>query len=86
MKTMKLGTILPTKESLAINDAYALEQAKLNDAFAAEHMAQHDQKLVAGEVRYYADATHYAVVRHQRARWFEVRADGDYAIKRGGAQ
>jgi len=39
--------------------------------------------LFGGEVRYYKTATIYtpAVKRGGVRRWFEVRADGEYAIK-----
>ena len=33
-----------------------------------------------GEVRYYR-GRFYAVLRQQKAMWFEVRSDGDYAVK-----
>lgn len=78
-----LGTILPTAESEAINDRYAAEQARLNAKFAYQSavLASCRRKIVGGETRYYLRANIYATVRNQTIRWFEVRKDGDYALK-----
>jgi hypothetical protein len=76
-----LGTILPTAASLKAGDAAAKRNAAKNERAAATALANCERRTVNGEVRYYRDATHYAVMRNATARWFEVRADGDYACK-----
>ena len=80
MKLKPLGTVLPTRKSLLAGDRHYAAQMGLNAEFAAEHLAKCDRKVVGGEVRYY-EGNKYAVVSSQKAKWFEVRADGDYPIK-----
>ena len=75
-----LGTVLPTAASLALSDAWAASQFRLNSNVAAAKLANFAQCKVGGESRYYASATRYATVTGQRVRWFEVRHDGDYAV------
>jgi len=78
---MKLGTILPTKESLARDDAFADSQMSKAKRKAAKKYAGLGHRIVGGETRYYKTSTVYTVVAIDgRERWFETRSDGDYAI------
>ncbi len=79
--TIALGTVLPTARSLKLNDKWASNQSKLNAIHAANNLKNCTKRIVGSEVRYYATDSCYATVRNQVVRWFEVRADGDYAIK-----
>lgn len=85
--TKALGTILPTKASLALSDDYAASQDSLNRAFAKSHriLSDCEPSREAGEIRYYLTNRVYATVRHQRARWFEIRQDGHYSISESKA-
>lgn len=75
-----LGSVLPTAASLALSDAWAASQARLNANVAAAKLANCATCTVGGEYRYYASVTRYATVTGQRVRWFEVRHDGDCAV------
>ncbi len=76
-----LGTILPTRESLAKGDAHADRTAAKNDAFGSKELAHCERRVVGGEVRYYDTTDQYAIVSRQgKILWFAVRADGDYRI------
>ena len=77
-----LGTILPTAASLALGDAFAAsleaEQKKIGAMITGCRKA-----LVGGEVRYYKSSIRYAVVsRWMLIIWFDVRADGDYPVRK----
>ena len=80
-----LGTILPDAHKLAIADAAAdkVRARKLAEAAADTALADCDCRTVGGEVRYYRTPTQYtpAISRCTPRVWFEVRADGDYALK-----
>ena len=78
-----LGTILPTKAQLDAADARA-DKARAAALRKAEiELSGMEKRIIGGEVRYYRSATQYtpAVPRGGVRRWFEVREDGDYAIK-----
>jgi len=78
-----LGTVWPTKAQLAAADAHSDKMKAAALACAEKELAGMDKRTVGGEVRYYKTATIYtpAVKRGGVRRWFEVRADGEYAIK-----
>ena len=75
-----LGTILPTAASMALNDRMYRKEQRDNANFGDMTLSDCSIREVGGERRYYLTATKYAVVRNRNARWFEVRADGDYSI------
>lgn len=80
--TRTLGTVLPTAESLARGDAHAAriatEQKRVGSALPGCSAV-----TVRGEVRYYKNSKTYALVsRGLAVRWFDVRADGDYPVRR----
>lgn len=77
-----LGTVLPTKASMEAGERHYTKMVRLNAKFAANALRGCERRVIGGEVRYYEDATHYAVVSNEKAKWFEVRADGDYPVKR----
>ncbi len=79
---MKLGSILPTRESLRISDECAATQDKLDKAFAANDkvLSRCARFVYHGTLCYRLNARQYAEVHNQRAYWFEQRQDGDYAI------
>ena len=78
---MKLGTILPTRTSLALNDEYARAMSERNDAIGRKELAHCERRVVGGEVRYYDTTDQYAVVSRQGAiLWFQVTPDGDYRM------
>ena len=78
-----LGTILPTKADLDRADKAADTLRRKALSAAATELAGMEQRTVGSEVRYYRTATEYtpAVKSGRVRRWFEVRADGDYAIR-----
>jgi hypothetical protein len=83
MKPSPIGTILPTAQQLANADAFADNQSARALALAAIELAGLELRTVGSEVRYYKSPTIYtpAIKRGHVRRWFEVRPDGDYAIK-----
>jgi hypothetical protein len=78
-----LGVVWPTLAQEAASDAHfdKMESAAL--ASAEKELSGMEKRIVGGEVRYYKTPTLYtpAVKRGRVRRWFEVRADGDYAVK-----
>lgn len=81
-KGMKMiGTILPTKKSLAASDQYAKRVAAEKKAIGERDLSHCDRRVVGGEVRYYDTTDQYAIVSRQgKVIWFAVREDGDYRI------
>lgn len=80
---MTIGTILPTKASLAANDRFARKQAARQAAVAnnSPELRGCEKRVVGGEVRYYDTTDQYAIVSRQgKVIWFAVRPDGDYRI------
>lgn len=82
-ETRGLGTILPDPQTMAIVDKHAARIKREKLAAASVELAGLERRVVGGEVRYYKTPTIYtpAIVRGSVRRWFEVREDGDYAIK-----
>lgn len=80
---MKLGTILPTAESLAATEKFAASQKAMRETVACQsrELANCTRKVIGGEVRYYDTTDQYAIVSRQgKVLWFAVRPDGDYRI------
>lgn len=78
---MKLGTILPTRESLAAADDHADRMDAERARIAAREFPGQPIRMVGGEARIYRTPAVYAVVgRDLRIRWFEHRADGDWPL------
>jgi hypothetical protein len=76
-----IGTVLPTKASLAVNDAYARRVARDKERIAEKKLNGCTRRVVGGEVRYYDTADQYAIVSRQGAvLWFAVTDDGDRRI------
>lgn len=76
-----LGTVLPNKETVKINERYAKRVELQKESIADKRLKGTTRKVVGGEVRYYDTADQYAIVTRQGAViWFAVRADGDYRI------
>lgn len=81
MKTMPLGTIFPSIESLSQNDTHCDKQ-KLSAEHFGNNLNGTTKKVVKGEVRFYLNSAKYAVVsRELKVKWFEVRSNGDYAVQ-----
>ena len=82
---MQLGTILPTRTSIQRDRLHAAKVARGKLTVGAMLINQ-DLSAVGtgGETRYYTkDLRNYAVVgRNMTAKWFEVRADGDYSCRK----
>ena len=79
--TKTIGTVLPTKASLTINDAYAKRVARDKERVASSELKHCTRKVVGGEVRYYDTTDQYAIVSRQgKVLWFAVTPDGDYRI------
>ena len=77
----KLGTVLPTKKTIAINNAHAVSTAKKQKSVAEKELSGLTTRFVCGETRHYKTATIWAIVgRDMTVKWFETRADGDYRI------
>lgn len=78
---MNLGTILPTRESLARADAHANAMARRRDMIGRQTLPNCDRRVVGGEVRYYDTTDQYAIVgRDGQVKWFQVTKDGDCRI------
>lgn len=77
-----LGNIFPNERTLALNDKAIQEQKRLAEIVATNQLSDLTPKFLNGEQRYYKTDTIYAIVsqRDQKVRWFETRADGDYAL------
>lgn len=77
---MRLGTILPTRESLAAGDRHA-DKMNAKQEQIGRTLTGTVRRVVGGEVRYYRGAALYAVVTLSLSvRWFEVRTDGDWPV------
>lgn len=75
-----IGTIIPSRESLRAADLHSrkIDAARREVGNALPGCVA---KWVNGEMRYYRTATIFAVIgRDMSARWFEIRADGEYSI------
>ena len=83
--TNQAGTILPTRTSLDINNAFARSDKDARGKAAQLHgLTDLDIRKDHGETRYYGDGKHYAVIgRDMLPKWFDVREDGDYPCKVG---
>ena len=80
MKT--LGTILPNKHSLKINDDFYRKNEKAKvDAAKRLNLTSLKKVIVGDETRYYAKEDLYAVIssRTMTAKWFKVTSDGDFS-------
>jgi hypothetical protein len=79
----KLGTLLPTPQSLDRNARWAHNNTRALDAIGNAELKDCERRTVGGEVRYYRNATQFAVVgmNDHRVKWFEHRQDGVYAIR-----
>ena len=75
-----LGTILPTRASLAAGDRAADERAARDRRIGCSRF-ESQPATVGGELRWELPANKYATVRAGRILVFERRADGDFAIK-----
>ena len=76
-----IGTVLPTRKSLEINDKYATQQAAMKESVARAELAHCERRVIGGEVRYYDTTDQYAIVSRQgRVMWFAVTPDGDFRI------
>jgi hypothetical protein len=79
---MTLGTILPTRASLAADEAYARDVARRQAETArACGLTAYPARREQGETRYYATPDRYAVAsarRADRVLWFARRADGHF--------
>lgn len=83
MKAKHVGTVLPTAESLACDNAYADRVERLRETVAARELSGCDRRIVGGEVRYYDTADQYGIVsRAGRVLWFQVTDCGDVRIPR----
>ena len=83
MNAKMIGTVLPTKASLACSDAYADRVATERERVAKSTPALSGcaRRVVSGEVRYYDTADQYAIVSRTGAvLWFQVTDDGDMRI------
>ena len=78
---MKVGTILPTKASVAATERYAKRVAREKAAVAARHLRHCTPRVLGDETRHYDGPEKYAVVsRSGNVRWFRVTEEGDFAI------
>ena len=76
-----IGSVLPTTESLAVNEAYAKRVFRDNERIAGRELNGCSRRVVGGEVRYYDTTDQYAIVSRQgNVLWFAVTEDGDYRI------
>lgn len=78
-----IGTVLPTADSIKATAVWANKQKSERNKIASDSKILGKCKPVRafGEVRYYLNASCYAVVGHDlRVKWFAIREDGDYAI------
>ena len=77
-----LGDVLPTKQSLKINDEFAAREKVRKSKLAASNsdLKKCERRMEGGEVRYYASANRYAVIssRSNATLWFEIRNGMSY--------
>lgn len=77
-----IGTILPTRASIAANEKYAAAVAAKKDS-VGRSIANAERRVIGGEVRWYVGQSSFAVVNAAgKVRWFEVRDNGDVYAKR----
>lgn len=76
-----LGTVLPTRASLAAEERQYRADSARRDSIAATLAGE--TRLVGGELRVYETESRYAVVSLSgRVLRFEIRADGhSYSVK-----
>jgi len=78
---MKLGSILPTKESVKCNVDFAARNT-MEKKKAAYRAGLYGGRIQGGELRYYETPAIYAIIgRNMAPRWFEVTSHGDYPTK-----
>ena len=79
----QLGTILPTRKSIKTNERWARDNAIARDAIGNAELKDCERRTVGGEVRYYRNATQFAVVGlyDHRVKWFEHRGDDVYSLR-----
>ncbi len=78
-----IGTVLPTADTIRLNNEYAKRDAAKRESVASKELAGCDRRVIGGEVRYYDTADQYAIVSRQgRVLWFAVTEDGDVRIPR----
>jgi hypothetical protein len=82
-KAKPLGTILPTKKDLEINERcfQDLKTEQNRIANGSDILKEAEKVEVGGETRYYIGNKYAIVGRNKKIMWFEVREDGDYPIK-----
>ena len=85
---MRLGTILPTKNSLKCSNEFTRRENKARlKAAEIAGLTNLPKRMVYNELRYYKTNTLYAIIGSRLIPlWFEVRTDGDYATNRKGQQ
>ena len=81
---MRLGTILPTRKSVEDTEEFATRDASDRRKAANKFGLCNLQEVnMGGETRYYDGPQKYAVIgRDMLPKWFVVRADGDYPIRK----
>ena len=78
----KLGTILPNREIMRLGDELHAKNVLKREAIGREKLSDCKIRQVGLDTRYYRTPTLYAeVCRDYVIRWFEVRSDGEYAIR-----
>lgn len=78
----QIGTVLPTVKSLKASDDFARKLQKEQQK-VARSLKKYTRVQKCGETRYYDEDKFFAVIgRDLKIKWFEVREDGDYAVKR----
>ena len=80
MSARMVGTIYASERQLAEMDAWADRLAAIDRDYARNALPGATPRKVGDEWRYYVGTNRYATCRNKRVRWFEVRADGDYAV------
>jgi len=71
----QLGTILPTRESLAQADAHVDAVKKADEKIGAS-IPGAVRRVEQGQVRFYVSPNKFATVRQGKIKWFELRDDG----------
>ena len=81
----QLGTILPTKRSLAISKKmYEIQQAEELAIAEMEGITAFRRVVEGGETQYWDSPNSYAIVgRSGRIKWFELRGGIPYAKQKG---
>ena len=85
-----IGTILPSEADLCRDEVFAARQIDKHERALREEFPAAVRRIVDCEIRYYLTPAKYTPITLTSVRrWFDVRAEGDFATtapKKGGSR